>query len=308
MDRMLALSLWIMCVLSVAVGVPALADTFELTAPVESDMLQFRDELVQVQFALGREDGQYRRIAFTLVNLSQKAITIDWITSSITLPSGEASNIIHEGTRYLNANSYIAPTTVPSGSRVSDSAIPTSSLEYTYGQRAGWRVHAMKMDEGAEFGLYLSLIVEGETRGYDFRFRAVGVINAKPVARFSVNGESDLYLEYTSGWVVHAAAPRVDFDGRASADPDGTILSYSWDFGDGATGSGVSVTHTYDSLGSYDVQLLVADDKGGTASVTRTVAWTSREVASAALRTLVFVGLSLGLVLFLVWASPTLNP
>ncbi|MDH3458376.1 MAG: PKD domain-containing protein, partial [Gemmatimonadota bacterium] len=54
------------------------------------------------------------------------------------------------------------------------------------------------------------------------------------------------------------------FDGSGSTDPDGTIVSYEWDFGDGATGTGVSPSHTYAAAGTYDVTLTVTDNDGAT--------------------------------------------
>ena len=41
------------------------------------------------------------------------------------------------------------------------------------------------------------------------------------------------------------------FDGRGSTDPEGPIASYSWDFGDGTTGSGAQPSHTYATAGDY---------------------------------------------------------
>jgi len=51
------------------------------------------------------------------------------------------------------------------------------------------------------------------------------------------------------------------FDASASVDPDGTIVSYSWTFGDGAVGSGAVTTHAYSASGTYPVTLTVVDDE-----------------------------------------------
>ncbi len=62
------------------------------------------------------------------------------------------------------------------------------------------------------------------------------------------------------------------FDGSASKDPDGSLTSYVWDFGDGSSGSGVSPSHTYGAAGTYSVSLTVTDDKGAkSAAVTHSV-------------------------------------
>jgi subtilisin family serine protease len=61
------------------------------------------------------------------------------------------------------------------------------------------------------------------------------------------------------------------FDGSASSDTDGTIVSYSWNFGDGTTGSGVTTSRTYAAAGTYNVVLTVTDNEGATGSKTRSV-------------------------------------
>jgi len=67
---------------------------------------------------------------------------------------------------------------------------------------------------------------------------------------------------------VTGAAPLVvDFDGRASSDPDmGDTLAYRWDFGDGDGASGAMARHTYVNAGSYAVVLTVTDREGATAT------------------------------------------
>jgi DNA/RNA endonuclease G (NUC1) len=63
----------------------------------------------------------------------------------------------------------------------------------------------------------------------------------------------------------------VSFSAAGSVDPNGSIASYAWDFGDGATGEGVSASHAYTQDGSYQVRLTVTDNDGLTDSTVFTV-------------------------------------
>jgi PKD repeat protein len=69
------------------------------------------------------------------------------------------------------------------------------------------------------------------------------------------------------------------FDGSGSNDPDGNITSYSWQFGDTATGTGANPSHPYATAGSYPVTLTVTDNKGATTSVTHAVSVSTAPLA-----------------------------
>jgi len=61
------------------------------------------------------------------------------------------------------------------------------------------------------------------------------------------------------------------FDVSGSYDPDGAIVSYHWDFGDGTTGGGKNPTHEYENPGTYTVILTITDNNGNKYNKTMTV-------------------------------------
>ncbi|NOZ53689.1 MAG: PKD domain-containing protein, partial [Gammaproteobacteria bacterium] len=74
------------------------------------------------------------------------------------------------------------------------------------------------------------------------------------------------------------AGALVTFDGTGSTfDAGGSIASYSWDFGDGTTGTGATTTHTYADANTYTVSLTVIDDLGAPNTVTSTITITAAD-------------------------------
>jgi hypothetical protein len=63
----------------------------------------------------------------------------------------------------------------------------------------------------------------------------------------------------------------VAFDASDSYDPDGTVTSYRWSFGDGTSGSGMVATHIYAQPGTYMVQLTVEDRRQASSAATATI-------------------------------------
>jgi parallel beta-helix repeat protein len=81
--------------------------------------------------------------------------------------------------------------------------------------------------------------------------------NNEPVA--INNGPYNSYLNHT-----------ITFDASESYDNDGTIIKYKWDFGDGNTKEGKTVTHTYTEENQYIVTLTITDNLGAQDTKTTT--------------------------------------
>ncbi|MFF3599769.1 S8 family serine peptidase [Kitasatospora indigofera] len=119
----------------------------------------------------------------------------------------------------------------------------------------------------SSYGLYKARLTvtdgNGRTSGNTAYVRATDPAqNEKPVAAFSR---------------FCTAAAWCGFDATGSYDPDGTIASYRWDFGDGTTGTELKPSHTYPGrTATYTARLTVTDKKGATASSTATITCTSQ--------------------------------
>jgi len=105
----------------------------------------------------------------------------------------------------------------------------------------------------------VTLKVTDENGNTDTTTQTVEVQDRKPLAAFS------LPASLTAGMAA-------TFDGSSSSDPDGTIVSYSWNFGDGTpTVGGATPEHTYTTAGEYTVELTVTDDASRQASTSHTI-------------------------------------
>ncbi|MEV7971017.1 ThuA domain-containing protein [Sphaerisporangium sp. NPDC088356] len=80
--------------------------------------------------------------------------------------------------------------------------------------------------------------------------------NRAPIARATVTPDSG------------SAPLTVTFSSLGSSDPEGTAITYAWDFGDGGTSTSANPSHTYTANGTYNARLTVRDAGGKTGTVT----------------------------------------
>jgi PKD repeat protein/glucose/arabinose dehydrogenase len=117
--------------------------------------------------------------------------------------------------------------------------------------------HPQDIEMGADGSLY---VLEW---GRDFNYAGSGV-----------NPDSGLYrIDFAKGArtpVAKASANKdsgpapltVEFSSEGSSDADGDELTFEWDFGDGETATGATVTHTFDEPGTFNVRLTARDSTG----------------------------------------------
>ncbi|WP_021599638.1 PKD domain-containing protein [Actinomadura welshii] len=135
-------------------------------------------------------------------------------------------------------------------------------------------VGGMFVDDGK-----LYYVNNSNGRLYRVAFSAAGVPSGSPteVSTADWRGRTVFLYAGTPNQTPNAAftsncdALDCAFNASGSSDPDGTIASYEWDFGDGETGTGATPEHAYDEAGTYTVKLTVTDNRGGKGTKSQTV-------------------------------------
>ncbi len=137
-----------------------------------------------------------------------------------------------------------------------DTKSDLDKLDYSWDFHDGSKGNGMIVSHKySEKGTYaVALMVTDDDGCTDHDAINVYFNNLQPIAK--------IQIEKTSGEIQWVEDEELMFNGTGSYDPDGMITSFSWDFGDGATGVGDIISHTYPSTGFYEVTLTVGDDYG----------------------------------------------
>ena len=157
-----------------------------------------------------------------------------------------------------------------SGTKISSGELVHSTANTMTGGTISWTFDWTAPTAAGTYTIYAAgLSTNGSGSGGDgtglaslqITVSAVTPTNQPPVAKIS-------------GPTTGTDGIAVMFDGSGSTDPDGTIASYDWDFGDNTTGAGATVTHTY-TAGTYTVMLKVTDNAGATNTATSNIVITA---------------------------------
>ena len=217
----------------------------------------------------------------------------DWAFGDGTTASG--ANVTHT---YSGNGPYVAALTVRN-SAGSSRVVRKTVTPPAQAPQQGVITADYTTTNGAQPGLVNFSATASTTAGsitaFDWTFGDGGTASGANVSHtYSGNGPYDVTLTVrdstgSSKTVTHSVTPppqsvvTVDFTtsypggqgavtfSASASSSYGSIVAYEWAFGDGATGSGNSVTHTYASPGNYNVTLLARDSTGKTASVTKSI-------------------------------------
>lgn len=134
-----------------------------------------------------------------------------------------------------------------SGSEDSDGTVDAYRWDFGDGETDNGRIVTHKFSKLGTFEVKLT--ITDNDQGSDSAIHEVEVLEGKaPTARFFVTPETgDVRTVFT-------------FNASNSADPDGSITAYKWNFGDGATATGMIVEHQYHTQKVYEVELTVTDN------------------------------------------------
>jgi PKD repeat protein len=152
----------------------------------------------------------------------------------------------------------------------------TFNWDFGDGQTATGVMTTHRYTRGGTFTVSLS--VTSDTRATSTSSRTITVSTTLPAttANFTFSPTSpSINQDVTFTATGTTAAPGPGFPGGGGApggggqQPQGAV--YNWDFGDGSTGTGTSVTHRFTRAGTFGIMLRVTNDAGLTATTTRQV-------------------------------------
>lgn len=207
-------------------------------------------------------DGRYSIIyqaGWTLGNVTVRAFSHVCKSQNESFVTTALINDPPVADAYSNATTVLTYEEISfdaSGSFDPDDAITDYDWDFDDGTvRSGETAQHEYTDDGT----YTVTLTVTDNHGFtDSDTITIIVLNRRPIAAFTHDGPADTLVD-------------VNFNAAGSSDLDGTIASYSWNFGDYSTGTGVSPSHSYDDDGVYTVTLTITDDDGSTGAITADV-------------------------------------
>lgn len=205
--------------------------------------------------------GAPRQFFFSKDAVLVTDITVIGISQTVTIVVGQVY--------FLNITGYIDWTNFPSQGipvYVDVNGVPTvvGTLYLVNGQPA--------VIFGPGLTALLQTIPAGQVQQLTCYFTLNGVQYPFVIWVTGTGGASSANIKPVASISLSYSGMTVTGNASGSYDPDGSIASYVWNFGDGSIGvSGVTASYTYTTAGTYTITLTITDNSGGSSSQTATV-------------------------------------
>ena len=148
-----------------------------------------------------------------------------------------------------------------SGSFDPDGYITKWLWNYGDGKTGSGKVSAHKYIHPGTFTITLTVEDNGTKQNSTSQNITLTIApNLSPISLINVNGKTTI-----------GAGETMIFDGRASYDPDGSIVNYTWDFGDSTYKYSAYVTKSFSAAGQATVKLMVRDNMGAIGTATQII-------------------------------------
>ncbi len=220
----------------------------------------------------------------------------DVLTYNWNLGNGTTSNLVNPLVTYADVGSYLVTLTVSDGTNISSeasttitvtdgniapvadfTATPTTgvapvtvsfdatastdengdTLTYTWDFGDGTSGSGLTIDHDyTAVGEYTATLTVSDGSKEDSKTVTINVTDGSPIASFTASADSGV-IPFD-----------ISFDASASSDPTGGTLTYSWDFGNGLTATGVTATTSFTQVGTYVVNLTVTNSFGSSVETT----------------------------------------
>ena len=188
-------------------------------------------------------------------------------SDTVAIPVASSPNVPPTASAGANPTSGTAPLAVSFTGSGSDSDGTIDSYSWNFGD-GGTSTQPNPAHTYSSAGNYTATLTvtddDGATGSDTVAIPVASSPNIAPAVSFDADptiGDAPLAIQFTD----------------TSIDPDGTVVSWNWEFGDGGTSTAQNPTHTHNNAGTYTVTLQVTDDDDTTDSASTTIFVSSRE-------------------------------
>lgn len=213
------------------------------------------------------------------VMVDSAEVSTDWFIRMLSGGGNPANNVKFAGTGVLSfwMKSHNAAPGAQIAVWIDDSDGLEESARIDVINDGQWHNYIIDLDN---FNGQTITTGNGQIDGSEVSIDAIIMMNPNNSTNWTVYFDDILHMETPTGNPIPnftvsglPAKPgmQVSFDASASSDFGGSITDYNWNFGDGTTANGITVSKIYSSANNYNVSLTVTDDEGNTSTKTQNV-------------------------------------